>query len=82
MDATTSNRVIASSRQWTQKAPGLRRSELVSLQVEDVAIVAGALRLRIRLGKTDQNLDITDTVKLLPMQTRTAQRIERRCRQM
>jgi integrase len=32
----------------------LRRSELVSLHVEDVAIVAGGLRLRIRRGKTDQ----------------------------
>jgi integrase len=32
----------------------LRRSELVSLQVEDVAVVAGGLRLRIRRGKTDQ----------------------------
>ena len=32
----------------------LRRSELVSLSVEDVAIVADGLRLRIRRGKTDQ----------------------------
>jgi integrase len=32
----------------------LRRSELVSLHVEDVAIVAGGLRLRISRGKTDQ----------------------------
>jgi integrase len=32
----------------------LRRSELVSLRVEDVAIVAGGLRLRIVRGKTDQ----------------------------
>ena len=32
----------------------LRRSELVSLHVEDVAVVAGGLRLRIRRGKTDQ----------------------------
>jgi integrase len=32
----------------------LRRSELVSLRVEDVAIVSGGLRLRIRRGKTDQ----------------------------
>src|ERR1700712_5604894 len=32
----------------------LRRSELVALRVEDVAIVAGGLRLRIRRGKTDQ----------------------------
>jgi integrase len=32
----------------------LRRSELTSLHVEDVAIVAGGLRLRIRRGKTDQ----------------------------
>jgi len=32
----------------------LRRSELVSLQVEDVAIVADGLRLRIRRGKSDQ----------------------------
>jgi integrase len=31
----------------------LRRSELVSLHVEDVAVVAGGLRLRIRRGKTD-----------------------------
>jgi integrase len=31
----------------------LRRSELVSLNVEDVAIVAGGLRLRINRGKTD-----------------------------
>jgi integrase len=35
-------------------AGALRRSELVSLQVEDVAIVAGGLRLRIARGKTDQ----------------------------
>ena len=32
----------------------LRRSELVSLRVEDVGIVPGGLRLRIRRGKTDQ----------------------------
>jgi integrase len=32
----------------------LRRSELVSLNVEDVAVAAGGLRLRIRRGKTDQ----------------------------
>jgi integrase len=32
----------------------LRRSELVSLRVEDVAVVPGGLRLRIRRGKTDQ----------------------------
>jgi site-specific recombinase XerD len=32
----------------------MRRSELVSLHVEDVAIVAGGLRLRIVRGKTDQ----------------------------
>jgi integrase len=32
----------------------LRRSELVSLRVEDVAVVAGGLRLRILRGKTDQ----------------------------
>jgi len=32
----------------------LRRSELVALRVEDVAVVAGGLRLRIRRGKTDQ----------------------------
>jgi integrase len=31
----------------------LRRSELVSLRVEDVAVVAGGLRLRIVRGKTD-----------------------------
>ena len=35
-------------------AGALRRSELVSLHVEDVAIVAGGLRLRIRRSKTDQ----------------------------
>lgn len=35
-------------------AGALRRSELVALQVEDVAEVAGGLRLRIRRGKTDQ----------------------------
>jgi integrase len=35
-------------------AGALRRSELVALQVEDVAIVAGGLRLRIMRGKTDQ----------------------------
>jgi integrase len=35
-------------------AGALRRSELVSLRVEDVAIVAGGLRLRIMRGKTDQ----------------------------
>jgi integrase len=34
-------------------AGALRRSELVSLQVEDVAEVAGGLRIRIRQGKTD-----------------------------
>lgn len=34
-------------------AGALRRSELVSLHVDDVAIVAGGLRLRIRRGKTD-----------------------------
>jgi integrase len=33
---------------------GLRRSELVSLNVEDVTIVGGGLRLTIRSGKTDQ----------------------------
>ena len=32
----------------------LRRSELVSLQAEDVAVVPGGLRLRLRRGKTDQ----------------------------
>jgi integrase len=32
----------------------LRRSELVALRVEDVAIVSGGLRLRILRGKTDQ----------------------------
>jgi integrase len=32
----------------------LRRSELVALRVEDVAVVAGGLRLRIARGKTDQ----------------------------
>jgi integrase len=32
----------------------LRRPELVALRVEDVAIVADGLRLRIRRGKTDQ----------------------------
>ena len=35
-------------------AAALRRSELVALQVEDVAIAAGGLRLRIGRGKTDQ----------------------------
>ena len=35
-------------------AAALRRSELVALKVEDVAIVAGGLRLRIGRGKTDQ----------------------------
>src|ERR1700688_151452 len=35
-------------------AGALRRSELVALRVEDVAIVAGGLRLRILRGKTDQ----------------------------
>lgn len=35
-------------------AGALRRSELVSLQVEDIAVVAGGLRLRIARGKTDQ----------------------------
>ena len=34
-------------------AGALRRSELVALQVEDVAVVAGGLRLRIVRGKTD-----------------------------
>jgi integrase len=35
-------------------AAALRRSELVALQVEDVARVGGGLRLRIARGKTDQ----------------------------
>ena len=35
-------------------AGALRRSELVALRVEDVAEVAGGLRLRILRGKTDQ----------------------------
>jgi hypothetical protein len=35
-------------------AGALRRSELVALQVEDVAVVANGLRLRIARGKTDQ----------------------------
>jgi integrase len=35
-------------------AGALRRSELVALQVEDVAVAAGGLRLRIPRGKTDQ----------------------------
>jgi integrase len=35
-------------------AGALRRSELVSLNVEDVTIVASGLRLTIRSGKTDQ----------------------------
>ena len=35
-------------------AGALRRSELVALRVEDVVIVGGGLRLRIRRGKTDQ----------------------------
>jgi integrase len=35
-------------------AAALRRSELVSLHVEDVVPVAGGLRLRINRGKTDQ----------------------------
>jgi len=35
-------------------AAALRRSELVALQVEDVAEVPGGLRLRIAHGKTDQ----------------------------
>jgi integrase len=35
-------------------AGALRRSELVALRVEDVAIVAAGLRLRIVRGKTDQ----------------------------
>jgi integrase len=35
-------------------AGALRRSELVALQVEDVAQVGGGLRLRIARGKTDQ----------------------------
>jgi integrase len=35
-------------------AGALRRSELVALNVEDVAIVPGGLRLRIVRGKTDQ----------------------------
>jgi integrase len=35
-------------------AGALRRSELVALRVEDVAVVAGGLRLRIVRGKTDQ----------------------------
>jgi integrase len=34
-------------------AGALRRSELVALNVEDVAATAGGLRLRIRRGKTD-----------------------------
>jgi integrase len=34
-------------------AGALRRSELVALQVEDVAVIAGGLRLRIARSKTD-----------------------------
>jgi integrase len=34
-------------------AGALRRSELVALQVDDIAEVGGGLRLRIRRGKTD-----------------------------
>ena len=34
-------------------AGALRRSELVGLQLEDVALVAGGLRVRINRGKTD-----------------------------
>jgi integrase len=36
-------------------AGALRRSELVALQVEDVTVVAGGLRLRIVRGKTDKS---------------------------
>jgi integrase len=39
-------------------AGALRRSELVALQVEDVALVAGGLRLRIARGKTDKEVCI------------------------
>ena len=35
-------------------AGALRRSELVALQVEDVAVLAGGLRLRLARSKTDQ----------------------------
>jgi len=35
-------------------AGALRRSELVALQIEDVAVTASGLRLRIARGKTDQ----------------------------
>jgi integrase len=35
-------------------AAALRRSELVALQVEDVAVVAGGLRVRVVRGKTDR----------------------------
>jgi integrase len=35
-------------------AGAMRRSELVSLRVEDVAVVPGGLRVRIRRAKTDQ----------------------------
>jgi integrase len=35
-------------------AGALRRSELVSIHVEEVTVVAGGLRLRINRGKTDQ----------------------------
>jgi integrase len=35
-------------------AAALRRSELVALTVEDIAVTAGGLRLRIARGKTDQ----------------------------
>jgi integrase len=35
-------------------AGALRRSELVALQVEDVAVVVNGLRLRIARGKTDR----------------------------
>jgi integrase len=41
-------------------AGALRRSELVALRVEDVAPVAGGLRLRIVRGKTDQIAEGTE----------------------
>ena len=34
-------------------AAALRRSELVALRVEDVALAASGLRVRVRRGKTD-----------------------------
>ena len=60
-------------------AGALRRSELVALQVEDVAVVTGGLRLRIRSGKTNQvgqGAEVSDRGTLLAKQSSSQRRSE------